>query len=69
MSGNCATGMSAMAMTPHERDDDGDDRGEPRPIDENVGEHRRQRPGGGAADTTWPGRTFWMPSMMTARPA
>ena len=62
MSGNCATGMRSSASAPAMRDDDGDDDGQPRPVDENAGDHggsarpagggwrpaRRLLPGGGA---------------------
>src|SRR5262249_51797560 len=50
-----------------ERDNDGDDDGEPRPLDENAGQH--QVPGTAIVVTTWPGRTFWMPSTMTCSPS
>src|SRR5262249_36933350 len=49
------------------RDDDGDDDGKPRPLDENAGKH--QVPGTTVVVTTWPGRTFWMPSTMTSSPS
>ena len=39
-----------------QRDDDGDDDGEPRPLDENAGKH--QVPGTTVVVTTCPGRTF-----------
>ena len=52
-----------------QRDDDGDDEGEPRPVDEDAGEHPFQFPGTTVAATTCPGCTFWMPSTMTSSPS
>ena len=73
MSGNCATGIAEMAMQPGQRDDDRDDEGEPRPVDEDRGDHALEPPAcrGNAASlsTTWPGRTFCMPSTMTRSPS
>ena len=80
MSGNCATGMRSMAMRARQGDDDGDDHGEPRPADEDGGDHRpcagRAVPAGGwtgaaagPGETAWPGRTRWMPSTITLSPS
>ena len=68
MSGNCATGIERDRDDAGERDDDGDDEGEARPIDEDAENIGGQFPARGGGDTTWPGRTFWMPSMMTSSP-
>ena len=52
-----------------QRDDDGDDEGEPRPVDEDAGKHPFQFPGTTVAATICPGCTFWMPSTMTSSPS
>ena len=65
-----------------ERDHDRDDEREPRPLDEDVGDHgsafrwlARALGGGRAAGcasvaaTIMPGRTFWMPSTITRSPS
>ena len=54
-----------------ERDDDGDDEGEARTVDEDRGDHLAApaSPVTSLALTTWPGRTFWMPSTITFSPA
>src|SRR6185437_16887425 len=69
--GKLGDGDGQDRQYPGERDDDRDDEGEPRPIDENVGDHliAPGAPPISVALTTSPGRTFWMPSTITFSPA
>ena len=39
ISGNCARGIAAMREEAGDRDDDRDDEGHPRPVDEDGGNH------------------------------
>ena len=61
MSGYCATGIASSDEQAGDRGDDGDDDGEPRPVDEDGGEHRLSSGsaggGTGVRRTGAPGRT------------
>ena len=72
MSGNCATGIAAIAMRPASVmtiEMTKASRGRSMKMSEII-VSRLPPPGGSAVScTTWPGRTFWMPSTMTFSPS
>ena len=71
MSGT-ARGNRVERQQAGDRRDDGDDDGEPRPVDEKRGEHRLSSDSSafaaGLACTANPGRTPWSPSTITCSP-
>ena len=76
ISGYCATGITSSDSSAGDRRDDGDDDRQPRPVDEDRGEHRLSSgsSGGGAglACTGMPGRSALQPlddDLLAARQA
>ncbi len=58
MSGNCDTGMRISDSAARQCQQNGDNDREPRPIDENAGDHAMTFPrfGGAVGGGGWPGR-------------